>query len=160
MLEANDEQVCAHLFELEKLSLLNSYLPLPWWRAHAEVLISRLVDRALRPLFPDDYHADTILQISLISAEENVLPDALACLAASAAVAVSDIPFNGPTSEVRVARLNGSWVINPNLDVLADADIDLMVAGTMDSIVMVEGEMQEVSEGEMVDAIEKAHEAL
>ncbi len=126
----------------------------------AEVLISRLVDRALRPLFPDDYHADTILQISLISAEENVLPDALACLAASAAVAVSDIPFNGPTSEVRVARLNGSWVINPNLDVLADADIDLMVAGTMDSIVMVEGEMKEVSEEEMLQAIEEAHKTI
>ena len=126
----------------------------------AEVLISRLVDRALRPLFPDDYHADTILQISLISAEENVLPDALACLAASAAVAVSDIPFNGPTSEVRVARLNGSWVINPNLDVLADADIDLMVAGTMDSIVMVEGEMKEVSEDEMLQAIEEAHKTI
>ena len=125
-----------------------------------EILVSRLVDRALRPLFPSDYHAETQLQISLISAEENVLPDALACLAASAAIAVSDIPFNGPTSEVRVARINGDWAINPNLDQLEDADIDLMVAGTMDSVVMVEGEMKEVSEEEMLEAIETAHKEI
>lgn len=126
----------------------------------SEVLVSRLVDRALRPLFPDDYHGDTILQISLISAEENVLPDALACFAASAALAVSDIPFNGPTSEVRIARINNNWKINPNLDELKEADIDLMVAGTMDSIVMVEGEMKEVSEEEMLQAIEEAHKSI
>ncbi len=126
----------------------------------AEILVSRLVDIALRPLFPSDYHSETQLQISLISAEENVLPDALACLAASAAIAVSDIPFNGPTSEVRVARVNGAWVINPTLDQLNDADIDLMVAGTMDSVVMVEGEMKEVSEEEMLEAIENAHKEI
>jgi polyribonucleotide nucleotidyltransferase len=126
----------------------------------SEILVSRLVDRALRPLFPSDYHAETQLQISLISAEENVLPDALACLAASAAIAVSDIPFNGPTSEVRVARINGDWKINPNLDELENADIDLMVAGTQDSVVMVEGEMKEVSEDEMLEAIEVAHEEI
>lgn len=125
-----------------------------------EVLISRLVDRALRPLFPDDFHASTILSISLISAEENVATDSLACLAASAAILVSDIPFKEATSEVRVARLNGEWKINPNLDELDDADIDLMVAGTMDSVVMVEGEMKEVSEAEMLEGIKKAHEAI
>jgi len=126
----------------------------------SEILICRLVDRALRPLFPSDYHAETQLQISLISAEENVLPDALACLAASAALAVSDIPFDGPTSEVRIARINNAWQVNPNLDQLAEADIDLMVAGTNDSIVMVEGEMKEVSEDEMLAAIEEAHKAI
>jgi polyribonucleotide nucleotidyltransferase len=125
-----------------------------------EILVSRLVDRALRPLFPSDYHADTQVQISLISAEENVLPDALACFAASAAIAVSDIPFNGPTSEVRVARINKAWKINPNMDELANADIDLMVAGTMDSVVMVEGEMKEVAEEEMLEAIEVAHKSI
>ncbi|MEQ8908512.1 MAG: polyribonucleotide nucleotidyltransferase [Vicingaceae bacterium] len=125
-----------------------------------EVLVSRLVDRALRPLFPGDYHSNSILQISLISAEENVLPDALACFAASACVAVSDIPFNGPTSEVRIARIDGAWQVNPNLDEIAKADIDLMVAGTMDSVVMVEGEMKEVSEEEMLQAIEEAHKSI
>ncbi|MAY82801.1 MAG: polyribonucleotide nucleotidyltransferase [Flavobacteriales bacterium] len=125
-----------------------------------EVLISRLVDRALRPLFPDDFHASTIMSISLISAEENVATDSLACLAASAALMVSDIPFKEATSEVRVARLNGEWKINPNLDELEDADIDLMVAGTMDSVVMVEGEMKEVSEAEMLEGIKKAHESI
>jgi len=125
-----------------------------------EVLISRLVDRALRPLFPDDFHASTIMSISLISAEENVATDSLACLAASAAIMVSDIPFKEATSEVRVARLNGEWKINPNLDELEDADIDLMVAGTLDSVVMVEGEMKEVSEAEMLEGIKKAHETI
>lgn len=125
-----------------------------------EVLISRLVDRALRPLFPDDFHASTIVTISLISGEENVATDSLACLAASAAIMVSDIPFKEATSEVRVARVNGEWRINPNLDELPNADIDLMVAGTMDSVVMVEGEMMEVSEAEMLEGIKKAHESI
>lgn len=126
----------------------------------AEVLVSRLVDRALRPLFPEDYHSETQLQISLISAETDVLPDALACFAASTAIAVSDVPFNGPVSEVRVVRSNGEWKINPNKDVLQSADIDLMVAATMESVVMVEGEMKEVSEAEMLDGIKHAHEAI
>lgn len=125
-----------------------------------EVLVSRLVDRALRPLFPSDFHANTIVTISLISAEENVATDSLACLAASACLMVSDIPFSEATSEVRIARINGEWKVNPNLDELSSADIDLMVAGTMESVVMVEGEMNEVSEAEMLEGIKKAHEAI
>jgi len=125
-----------------------------------EVLVSRLVDRALRPLFPSDFHASTIVTISLISAEENVATDSLACLAASAAIMVSDIPFQEATSEVRVARINGEWRINPNLDELPNADIDLMVAGTMNSVVMVEGEMLEVSEAEMLEGIKVAHQCI
>lgn len=125
-----------------------------------EVLVSRLVDRALRPLFPSDFHASTIVTISLISAEENVATDSLACLAASAAIMVSDIPFQEATSEVRVARINGEWRINPNLNELDQADIDLMVAGTMDSVVMVEGEMLEVSEAEMLAGIKEAHKSI
>ncbi|MBL1144450.1 MAG: polyribonucleotide nucleotidyltransferase [Bacteroidetes bacterium] len=125
-----------------------------------EVLISRLVDRALRPLFPDDFHASTIVTISLISGEDNVATDSLACLAASAAIMVSDIPFKEATSEVRVARINGEWKINPNLNELPTADIDLMVAGTMNSVVMVEGEMLEVSEAEMLEGIKVAHESI
>ena len=125
-----------------------------------EVLVSRLVDRALRPLFPNDFHASTIVTISLISAEENVATDSLACLAASAAIMVSDIPFKEATSEVRIARINGDWKINPNLNELPEADIDLMVAGTMNSVVMVEGEMLEVSEAEMLEGIKVAHEAI
>lgn len=125
-----------------------------------EVLVSRLVDRALRPLFPSDFHASTIVTISLISAEDNVATDSLACLAASAAIMVSDIPFEEATSEVRVARIGGAWRINPNLDELSKADIDLMVAGTMDSVVMVEGEMLEVSEAEMLEGIKEAHKAI
>jgi len=125
-----------------------------------EVLVSRLVDRALRPLFPSDFHASTIVTISLISAEENVATDSLACLAASAAIMVSDIPFQEATSEVRVARINGAWKINPNLDELPTADIDLMIAGTMESVVMVEGEMSEVSEAEMLEGIKEAHKAI
>lgn len=125
-----------------------------------EILVSRLIDRALRPLFPGDYHAETQVQVSLVSAEENVLPDALACFAASAAIAASNIPFNGPTSEVRVARIDGKWSINPNMDDLATADIDLMVAGTKESVVMVEGEMKEVSEAEMLEAIKEAHKVI
>lgn len=125
-----------------------------------EILTMRLVDRALRPLFPSDYHADTQVMIALMSADKHNMPDALACLAASAAIAVSDIPFGGPVSEVRVARIDGKFVINPTFEELATADLDLMVAGTESSIVMVEGEMKEVSEDEMVDAIETAHAAI
>src|SRR5688572_27740003 len=125
-----------------------------------EILISRLVDRAVRPLFPDDYHADTQLIISLISAEKTLLPDALAGLAASAALAVSDIPFNGPISEVRVARVDGKLLINPSPEQLANADIDLMVAASAHDINMVEGEMKEVSEDDMVAAIKLAHDVI
>ncbi len=125
-----------------------------------EVLISRLVDRALRPMFPSDYHSDTQVMISLISSDKNITPDCLAGLAASAAIAVSDIPFNGPISEVRVARIDGKFVINPYLSDLERADIDLLVAGTEKDIVMVEGEADEISEAEMVAAIEFAHKAI
>jgi polyribonucleotide nucleotidyltransferase len=125
-----------------------------------EILISRLVDRALRPMFPDHYRADTQVLISLISAEKNVLPDALAGLAASAALTVSDIPFNGPISEVRIGRVNGDFIVNPTISELADADIEIIVAGTLDNIVMVEGEMKEVSEKDMLEAIKKAHEVI
>lgn len=125
-----------------------------------EILISRLVDRALRPLFPDDYHADTQVMISLISADKDVAPDALAGLAASAALTISDIPFNGPISEVRVARIDGKLVINPTISETERADIDMIVAGSMKDVVMVEGEMSEISEEEMVEAIKFAHEAI
>jgi polyribonucleotide nucleotidyltransferase len=125
-----------------------------------DILTMRLVDRALRPLFPDDYHADTQIIISLISADKVNRPDALACLAASAALSISDIPFNGPVSEVRVARVNGEFVINPSYDQMKQADIDMVIAGTLKDIVMVEGEMAEISEEEMVEAIRFAHEAI
>ncbi|WP_207533296.1 polyribonucleotide nucleotidyltransferase [Desertivirga arenae] len=125
-----------------------------------EVLISRLVDRALRPLFPDDYHADTQVLISLISADKNIMPDSLAGLAASAAIAVSDIPFNGPISEVRVAKIDGKLVINPYRDELEKASLEFIVAGSENDIVMVEGECHEISEDEMVEAIEFAHQAI
>nr|MBP7437229.1 polyribonucleotide nucleotidyltransferase [Bacteroidia bacterium] len=125
-----------------------------------EILISRLIDRALRPMFPDDYHADTQVMVTLISGDKNVQPDALAGFAASAAITISDIPFNGPISEVRVARIDGKFVINPYTDELAKADIDLIVAGSKDSIVMVEGEMEQVSEEEMLEAIRFAHLAI
>ncbi len=125
-----------------------------------EILIARLVDRALRPLFPDNYHAETQVQISLISSDKQIIPDSLAALAASAAIAVSDIPFNGPISEVRVAKINGEYVINPYIDQLAHATIDLMVAATMENIMMVEGEMKEVSEAEMLEALKAAHDAI
>jgi len=125
-----------------------------------EILVSRYVDRALRPLFPDDYHAETQILISLISAEKNVMPDALACLAASAALSVSDIPFNGPVSEVRVVRINGKFVINPTISEINEADIEMIVAGSVDNIVMVEGEMKEVQESDMIEAIKVAHEAI
>ncbi|MBI2279559.1 MAG: polyribonucleotide nucleotidyltransferase [Bacteroidetes bacterium] len=122
-----------------------------------EILICRLIDRALRPLFPDDYHANTQVAVQLISFDENVLPDALACLAASACIAVSDIPFNGPTSEVRIAKVDGKWVINPTPAQMALSDMDMIVAATMDNIMMVEGEMKEVSEADMLEAIKVAH---
>ena len=125
-----------------------------------EVLISRLVDRAIRPLFPDDYHADTQVMIYLISGDENALPDSLAAFAASSALAVSDIPFNGPISEVRVARIDGKFTINPPMEAKQRADIDLIVAASLDNILMVEGEMKEVSEEEMVEALRVAHEAI
>ena len=125
-----------------------------------EVLVMRLVDRALRPTFPEDYHAETQVMIQLMSADKVNMPDSLAGLAASAALAVSDIPFDGPISEVRVARIDGKFVINPTYEQLEQADIDMMIAGSMDSIVMVEGEMLEVSEEEMVSAIEAAHAAI
>ena len=125
-----------------------------------EVLISRLVDRALRPLFPDDYHADTQVMISLISADKNIMPDCLAGLAASAALAVSDIPFNGPISEVRVAKIDGKLVINPYLSDLERATLEFIVAGSANDIVMVEGEANEIQEEEMVEALKFAHDAI
>ena len=125
-----------------------------------EVLISRLVDRALRPLFPENYHADTQVMISLISADKDIMPDALAGLAASAAIAVSDIPFNGPISEVRVAKIDGHLVINPKLSDLERATLEFVVAGSAQDIGMVEGEANEISEAEMVEAIAFAHEAI
>ncbi|HZH70951.1 MAG TPA: polyribonucleotide nucleotidyltransferase [Mariniphaga sp.] len=125
-----------------------------------EILIARLVDRALRPLFPDDYHAETAVMISLISAGKEDLPDALAGLAASAAIVVSDVPFETPISEVRVARINGEFIINPTITQLETADLDIMVGASHDNIMMVEGEMNEVSENEMLDAIKFAHEEI
>jgi len=125
-----------------------------------EILIARLVDRALRPLFNDDYHAETQMIISLISGDRNTMPDALAALAASSAIAVSDIPFNGPVSEVRVARIDGQFVINPSVEDVAKADMEMMVAATMDNIMMVEGEMKEISEADMLEALKFAHEAI
>ncbi|TDO24160.1 polyribonucleotide nucleotidyltransferase [Pedobacter duraquae] len=125
-----------------------------------EVLISRLVDRALRPMFPEDYHSDTQVMISLISSDKNIMPDCLAGLAASAAIAVSDIPFNGPISEVRVAKIDGQFVINPYVSDLERATMEFLVAGTENDIVMVEGEADEISEADMVEAIEFAHKAI
>ncbi|MFL2574650.1 MAG: polyribonucleotide nucleotidyltransferase [Flavobacteriales bacterium] len=125
-----------------------------------EILVMRLVDRILRPMFPSDYHAEVQIMISLNSHDENVKPDALAALAASTAIAISDIPFNGPISECRVARIDGSFMINPSSEQLANADIDLMVGASADSVAMVEGEMNEVSEAEMIEAIKIGHEAI
>jgi polyribonucleotide nucleotidyltransferase len=125
-----------------------------------EVLISRLVDRAIRPLFPDDYHAETQVMIYLISGDEKALPDALAAFAASAALSVSDIPFGGPISEVRVARIDGNIVINPTMADRARADIDLIVAASIDNILMVEGELKETNEDDMLEALRVAHEAI
>jgi polyribonucleotide nucleotidyltransferase len=125
-----------------------------------EILIARLVDRAIRPLFPEDYHAETAVMISLISANKEDLPDALAGLAASAAIAVSDVPFTTPISEVRVARIDGRFVINPTHSQLLEADLDIMVGASYDNIMMVEGEMNEVTEDVMLEAIKFAHEEI
>jgi polyribonucleotide nucleotidyltransferase len=125
-----------------------------------EILISRLVDRALRPLFPEDYHSDTQVLISLISGDKHTAPDALACLAASAAISVSDIPFNGPVSEVRVAKVDGKLIANPTVEQAEKATLDMIVAANAKDIMMVEGEMKEVSEAEMLEAIKFAHEAI
>ena len=125
-----------------------------------EILTARLVDRVLRPLFPDNYHADTFVNITMYSADGVDMPDALAGLAASAALAVSDIPFNGPISEVRVARVDGQMVINPTFEQLEKADMELMVGATYDNIMMVEGEMNEVSEADLLEALRAAHDAI
>ncbi len=125
-----------------------------------EILTARLVDRVLRPLFPENYHADTFVNIILFSSDGEDMPDALAGLAASAAIAVSDIPFNGPISEVRVARIDGKFVINPTFKELEKADMDLMVGATYENIMMVEGEMDEVSENDLLEALKTAHEAI
>lgn len=126
----------------------------------SEILVSRLIDRALRPIFPADYHADIQLAVTLISADPQVSPDSLAGLAASAAVTISDIPFNGPVSEVRACRINGQFIINPTIADAENADIDLIVAGTAKDILMVEGECKEVQEKDMAEAIRLAHEAI
>ncbi|MBQ6577160.1 MAG: polyribonucleotide nucleotidyltransferase [Bacteroidales bacterium] len=125
-----------------------------------EILIARLVDRALRPLFPDDFHLAVFVNIWLISAEKDIQPDALAGLAASAALAASDLPFLGPISEVRVCRINGQFVINPSFTEMEEADLELMVAATEENIMMVEGEMKEVTEDVMLEAIKFAHEEI
>lgn len=125
-----------------------------------EILVMRLVDRVLRPLFPKDYKFETQVMIQLMSHDDNVMPDALAGLAASAAIQLSDIPFETPISEVRVARINGEFVINPSAEQLEESDIDMMVGASADSVMMVEGEMDEVSEEEMAEAIKFAHEAI
>jgi polyribonucleotide nucleotidyltransferase len=125
-----------------------------------EILIMRLVDRILRPLFPSDYHAETQIMLSLLSHDENVCPEALAGLGASAALAVSDIPFNGPISEVRVGRLNGELIANPTPAQLEESDIDMVIGASAESVAMVEGEMDEISEAEMVEAIKFAHDEI
>lgn len=125
-----------------------------------EILVSRLIDRALRPLFPADFHAEVFVTVNLISADPDIQPDALAGLAASAALAVSTVPFQCPISEVRVARINGELVLNPTFSQMAAADLDIIVAATLDNIMMVEGEMKEVQEEDMLEAIKFAHEAI
>src|SRR6476620_406824 len=125
-----------------------------------EVLISRLIDRALRPLFPEDYFCDVQVLITLVSSDPEVMPDSLACLAASAALAVSDIPIKEIISEVRVARINGKMVVNPTRSELAKADMDCMIAATEKNLMMVEGEAKECSEEELVKALELAHDAI
>ncbi len=125
-----------------------------------EILTSRLVDRVLRPLFPDNFHCETFVNVTLISAEKDIIPDAMAGLAASAALAVSDVPFNGPISEVRVARVEGEFVVNPTFTQSEVADIDLVVGATYENIMMVEGEMSEVSEEDMLEALKIAHDAI
>ena len=125
-----------------------------------EILISRLLDRALRPLFPSDYHAETVVNVTMYSADGIDMPDALAGLAASAALSVSDVPFEGPISEVRVARIDGQFVVDPTFEQLEKADMDIMVAATLDNIMMVEGEMNEVGEDDLLEALKVAHEAI
>lgn len=125
-----------------------------------EILVMRIVDRAMRPLFPDDYHAEVQVMLQLIAYDGVNSPDALVGLAASSAVAVSDIPFNGPMSEVRIGRIDGQFIINPTLDELKKSDMDMIIAGTAKDINMVEGEMQEISEDDMVEAIKLAHEEI
>ena len=125
-----------------------------------EILIMRLVDRILRPMFPSDYHAEVQIMLQLISHDKNVCPEALAGLGASAALAISDIPFNGPISEVRVGRINGDFVINPSPQQLEESDIDMVIGASIDSVAMVEGEMNEISESEMIDAIKFGHEEI
>ncbi len=125
-----------------------------------EILTARLVDRVLRPLFPDNYHADTFVNVTMYSSDGVDMPDALAGLAASAAIAVSDIPFNGPISEVRVVRVDGEFIINPTFEQFENADMDLMVGATYDNIMMVEGEMDEVSEADLLAALKVAHDAI
>jgi polyribonucleotide nucleotidyltransferase len=125
-----------------------------------EILIARLVDRALRPLFPENFHAETQVIVTLISSDTDILPDALAGLAASAALSVSNIPFGGPISEVRVARINGNLMVNPPASLLPEADLDIMVAATIDNIMMVEGELNEASENDVIEALKFAHEAI
>ena len=125
-----------------------------------EVLTMRLVDRVLRPLFPSDYHAETQVMIQLMSHDENVMPDAMAGLAASAAIQLSDFPFECAISEARVGRINGEFIINPTRAQLLESDIDMMIGASADSVMMVEGEMDEISEEEMADAIKFAHDAI
>src|SRR5690606_28185142 len=125
-----------------------------------EILISRLVDRAIRPLFPDNYMNETQVVISLISADEDVQPDALVALSVSTALSISDIPWNGPISEVRVARIDGEFKVNPSRSEMANADIDILVGATMDNVMMVEGESDECSEQELIEAIKVGHEAI
>ena len=125
-----------------------------------EILVARLVDRPIRPLWPDDFHLEVFVYLTLISADKDTQPDALAGLAASAALATSDLPFGGPVSEVRIARVNGEWVINPSFSQMENSDLELMVAGTEENIMMIEGEMNEVSEHDMLEAIKVAHEEI
>lgn len=125
-----------------------------------EILVSRLIDRALRPLFPDDYHAEVFINVTLFSADGVDDPEALAGLAASAALAVSDIPFNGPISEVRVSRIDGKFVVNPTIQQMENQDIDIIVGASIENIMMVEGEMKEVSEAELLEGIKVAHDAI
>ncbi len=125
-----------------------------------EILISRLIDRAMRPMFPNNYHAETQVLVTLISLDKEILPDALACFAAAGAMAVSDVPFNGPISEVRVGRVNGNFIINPTRSELAQSDIDMIVAGSHKDVVMVEGEMKEITEDDMLEAIRLAHQSI
>ena len=125
-----------------------------------EVLICRLVDRVLRPLFPSDYHADTQVMLSLISADADALPDSLAAFAASAAITVSDIPFNGPIAEVRVVKCDNDYIINPTPEQIDKSSLNLMVGATAENICMVEGESSEVSENEIIEALKISHEAI